>query len=84
MSKFFPYFFKAYLSRPKGDAKLGAIIVIHENRGLVDHIKDVARRFAKDGFVALAPDLLSRVGGSDQYKGGRKRLTRSKMLPTIW
>jgi len=44
------------------------VIVIHENRGLVDHIKDVARRFAKDGFIALAPDLLSRLGGTDQFK----------------
>jgi carboxymethylenebutenolidase len=59
---------KAYLSRPKDGGKRGAVIVIHENRGLVDHIKDVARRFAKDGFVALAPDLLSRSGGTDQYK----------------
>lgn len=58
----------AYLSRPKDGGKRGAVIVIHENRGLVDHIKDVARRFAKDGFVALAPDLLSRSGGTDQYK----------------
>jgi carboxymethylenebutenolidase len=69
---------KAYLSRPKGGAKLGAVIVIHENRGLVDHIKDVARRFAKDGFVALAPDLLSRLGGSDQYKGGQEAIDAIK------
>ncbi len=59
---------KAYLSRPKNGTKFGAVIVIHENRGLVDHIKDVARRFAKDGFAVLAPDLLSRLGGTDQYK----------------
>ena len=58
----------AYLSRPKNGSKLGAVIVIHETRGLVDHIKDVARRFAKDGFAALAVDLLSRSGGTDQYK----------------
>lgn len=69
---------KAYLSRPKGCANLGAVIVIHENRGLVDHIKDVARRFAKDGLVALAPDLLSRVGGSDQYKGGQEAIDAIK------
>lgn len=69
---------KAYLSRSKGGAKLGAIIVIHENRGLVNHIKDVARRFAKDGFVALAPDLLSRLGGSDQYKGGQEAIDAIK------
>lgn len=60
---------KAYLSRPKSGGKPGAVIVIHENRGLVDHIKDVARRFAKEGFVALAPDLLSRAGGTEKYPG---------------
>ncbi len=59
---------KAYLSHPKDGKNLGTVIVIHENKGLVDHIKDVARRFAKEGFVALAPDLLSRLGGTDQYK----------------
>jgi len=57
-----------YLSCPKNGSKLGAVIVIHENRGLVDHIQDVARRFAKDGFAALAVDLLSRSGGTGQYK----------------
>jgi carboxymethylenebutenolidase len=40
------------------------LIVIHENRGLVEHIKDVARRYAKEGFVALAVDMASRGGGS--------------------
>ena len=59
---------KAYLSRPKDGGKRGAVVVIHENRGLVEHIKDVARRLAKEGFVALAPDLLSRAGGTDQFK----------------
>jgi carboxymethylenebutenolidase len=44
--------------------KLGAVIVIHENRGLNAHIKDVARRFAVEGFVALAPDFLSPLGGT--------------------
>jgi carboxymethylenebutenolidase len=58
----------AYLSRPKNIERSGAVIVIHENRGLVEHIKDVARRFAKEGFVVLAPDLVSRLGGTDQYK----------------
>ena len=40
------------------------MIVIHENRGLTDHIRDVARRLAKAGYVALAPDLASRGGGT--------------------
>lgn len=59
----------AYVSRPKDGKNLGAVIVIHENRGLVGHIKDVARRFAKDGFAAIAVDCMSRIGGSDQYNG---------------
>lgn len=55
-----------YLSRPKASGKYPAIIVIHENRGLNDHIRDVARRFAKEGYVALAPDYLSRQGGTEK------------------
>lgn len=53
-----------YLSKPKKDDKYPAIIVIHENRGLNDHTRDVARRFAAEGFVALAVDALSRKGGT--------------------
>jgi carboxymethylenebutenolidase len=54
----------AYLARPVKAGRYPAIIVIHENRGLNAHIEDVARRFAKTGFVALAPDYLSRMGGT--------------------
>jgi carboxymethylenebutenolidase len=42
----------------------GAVLVVHENRGLTDHIRAVAGRLAGDGYAALAPDLLSRVGGT--------------------
>jgi len=56
-----------YLTRPKAGANLPAIVVIHENRGLTDHIRDVARRLAKAGYVALAPDLLSRQGGTRSF-----------------
>jgi carboxymethylenebutenolidase len=56
---------KGYLVRPAdATGKLGAVIVIHENRGLNAHIKDVARRIALEGFVALAPDFLSPQGGT--------------------
>jgi len=56
---------KAYLARPaEQSGKLGTVIVIHENRGLNPHIRDVARRVALEGFVALAPDLLSSLGGT--------------------
>ncbi len=57
---------KGYLARPKKEGKNGAVVVIHENRGLNPHIKDVARRVAKAGFVALAPDALSGTGGTPQ------------------
>jgi carboxymethylenebutenolidase len=59
---------KAYLAKPKKDGKYGAVIIIHENRGLNDHIRDVARRAAKAGYIAIAPDALSGAGGtpSDQ------------------
>lgn len=53
-----------YLSRPKVKGKRPAIVVIHQNRGLNPHIEDVARRFAAEGFLALAPDLLSPLGGT--------------------
>jgi len=61
---------RAYLARPKGDERLPAVVVIHENRGLVPHIEDVSRRFALEGFLALAPDALTPVGGppEDQEK----------------
>jgi len=55
---------EAYLARPKSAAKLGAVIVIHENRGLNPHIEDVTRRIALEGFLALGPDLLSPAGGT--------------------
>ena len=57
-----------YLAEPRiAQGPQPGIIVIHENRGMVDHIKDVARRFARAGFVALAPDLLSRQGGTKLF-----------------
>jgi carboxymethylenebutenolidase len=55
-----------YLTEPKSGGKHPAIIVIHENRGINDHIRDVARRLAKEGFVALAPDFLSHKGGTEK------------------
>ena len=55
-----------YLAQPKGAGRLPAVTVIHENRGLVDHIKDVARRVAKLGYAALAVDLVSGAGGTDK------------------
>lgn len=58
-----------YQSRPvdAAGARRPAVVVLHENRGLTDHIKDVNRRVAKAGYVALAVDLLSRQGGTNLF-----------------
>jgi carboxymethylenebutenolidase len=56
---------KAYLAKPKKiSGKIGAVLVIHENRGLNPHIKDVTRRVAKAGYIALGVDALSPLGGT--------------------
>lgn len=55
---------KAYKASPKGEVKLPAVIVIHENRGLQPHIEDVVRRVALAGFFAIGPDALSPLGGT--------------------
>jgi carboxymethylenebutenolidase len=54
------------LARPKGDVKVPGVVVIHENRGLNAHIADITRRVAQEGFLALAPDALSPVGGTPE------------------
>jgi carboxymethylenebutenolidase len=59
---------RGYFARPRFETKrIPAVLVIHENRGLNDHIKDVVRRVAKAGFVALGVDLLSRLGGTESF-----------------
>lgn len=56
----------AFMARPSGNKKLPGVIVIHENRGLVRHIKDVTKRMAAEGFLALAPDANSPLGGTPE------------------
>jgi carboxymethylenebutenolidase len=57
---------RGFLARPKAGKKYPAVLVIHENRGLQPHIQDVTRRMAKEGFLALAPDALSPLGGTPE------------------
>jgi carboxymethylenebutenolidase len=63
-----PAGYKAYVAEPRTRSLKATVLVIHENRGLNEHIRDVARRVAIEGFRAVAPDLLSLSGGtpSDQ------------------
>ena len=57
---------RASLAQPAGDEKLPAVVVVHENRGLNAHIEDVAGRLAAEGFLTLAPDALSPLGGTPE------------------
>jgi carboxymethylenebutenolidase len=63
----------AYLARPEGDAPSPAVLVIQEAFGLNEHIKDVTRRIAAEGYVALAPDMF--------WRGGRGRTAGYDQLP---
>ena len=76
---------KGLLSRPvDSKKKLGGIVVVHENRGLNPHIEDVARRAALAGFISLAPDALTPLGGypgtDDQGREMQSKRDRNEML----
>lgn len=75
---------KALLSKPEGTTgKLGGVIVVHENRGLNPHIEDVARRAALAGFISVAPDALTPLGGypgnDDQGRELQSKRDRNEM-----
>jgi carboxymethylenebutenolidase len=67
---------RALLSHPKDIKKLPAAIIIHENRGLQPHIQDVNKRMAREGFLSIAPDALSPLGGTPEAD---ENSARSKM-----
>jgi carboxymethylenebutenolidase len=76
---------KGLLSQPaESKKKLSGIIVVHENRGLNPYIEDVGRRAALEGFITLAPDALSPLGGypgnDDEGRELQKKRTREEML----
>jgi carboxymethylenebutenolidase len=75
---------KGYLAVPsKIEGKLPVVLVIHENRGLNPYIKDVARRLAKKGFIAFAPDALFPLGGypgnDDEGRSMQRTMDRAKI-----
>lgn len=67
---------RASLARPKEGTKFPGVIVIHENRGLNPHIEDVTRRVALEGFLAIAPDALSPLGGTPDDSDEARKLLR--------
>ncbi|WP_040248468.1 dienelactone hydrolase family protein [Psychroserpens mesophilus] len=76
---------KGLLSQPKANTtKLPGVIVIHENRGLNPYIEDVGRRVAKEGFISLAPDALTPLGGypgnDDDGRTMQKKRDRNEMI----
>jgi carboxymethylenebutenolidase len=76
---------KGLLVRPKNaTGKLPGIVVVHENRGLNPYIEDTARQAALDGFIALAPDALSPMGGypgtDDEGRTMQRKRDREEML----
>ncbi len=72
---------KAYEARPQGVQAAPGVIVIHENRGLVPYLRDVADALASAGYVAVAPDLLSEEGGTDAVVASGKDIP--SILPDI-
>ena len=84
---------KGYLARPAKGKKFATVLVIHENRGLNPYIEDVARRLAKAGYMAFAPDGLTSVGGypGDEQKGAAafrtvdaKKMTEDFVAAGLW
>lgn len=76
---------KGLLSKPKGfDGKLPGIVVVHENRGLNPYIEDTAKRAALEGFITLAPDALTPLGGypgnDDEGRELQRKRDRNEML----
>jgi len=78
---------RGYLVQPAGDGPFPSVVVIHENRGLNPYIEDVARRAAVAGFLALAPDGLSPIGGypgnDDEGRTMQRGLDQSKLRTDI-
>jgi carboxymethylenebutenolidase len=74
---------RGYLVAPVGEGPFPAVLVMHENRGLNPYVKDVARRFAVAGFLALAPDGLSPIGGypgnDDDGRAMQRTLDQAKL-----
>lgn len=73
---------RGYLSQPAGAGPWPGIVLIHENRGLNPHIRDVARRLALEGFRVLAPDYLSTLGGAPSDED-RARELFAAMAPAL-
>jgi len=74
---------KAYLAKPTEGRKFPAVMVVHENRGLNPHIRDVARRLAVEGFAAFAIDYLSPLGGTPTDEDKARDMLQSLKIDNV-
>ena len=72
-----------YLAKPAADGKYPSVVVVHENRGLNPHIKDIARRLAVAGNLALAVDLLSPIGGTPTDEDKAREMIGTLQAPDV-
>jgi carboxymethylenebutenolidase len=72
-----------YLVGPAAEGKYPAVVVVHENRGLNPHTKDVARRLAADGFLAMAVDFLSPIGGTPADQDKAREMIGTLQAPDV-
>ena len=76
-----PAGYKAYVAEPRTRSLKATVMVVHENRGLTDHIRDVARRVGLEGFRAVAPDFLSPRAARRPTRMRRARPSASSTSP---
>ena len=75
---------KGYFARPKAPGEYPGVVVLHEAFGLVEHERDVTRRFANAGFMAMAPDAYSRVGAAGYARArGADRWSAAEPLASL-
>ena len=75
--------YRGYNAAPRDSADLPVVLVVHENRGLNNHIRDVARRIALAGYSAVAPDFLSTSGGTPTDEDAARRMIGELNMPEI-
>ena len=73
----------AFLAKPGGGGKHPAVLLVHDNAGLTDGVREMARQFAAAGFLTLAPDLVSRAGGSKTPQQAQGAIGQLNALDTV-
>jgi carboxymethylenebutenolidase len=71
-----------YLSRPRADAPVPGIVIVHDSSGLNDHIREIARRAAASEYMVVAPDFLSRQGGTPHFRGNEADVVKASQAVT--